>query len=128
MRLAEAAAVAIAFRAGEARRFRRRNARVEIDAAERYQAEGFAHHFDMPRRLPETDGEPDDRIDATTADGARWVVGVLLVAEVGDARGSNADRQDARPADVGDRIGKLAGAGTYTFRYIRSMLSLSSTT
>ena len=46
--------------------------------------------------------------------GLDWVVGVLLVAEVGDARGSNADRQDAGPADVGDRIGKLAGAGGRT--------------
>jgi hypothetical protein len=69
VRLVEAAAVAIAFRAGEARRFRRRDARVEVDAAERDQAEGLAHRLDMPCRLPEADGEPDDRIDAATADG-----------------------------------------------------------
>jgi hypothetical protein len=59
MRLVEAAAVAIAFGPREARGLRRRNARIEIDAAERYQAEGFAHRLDMPCGLPEADGEPD---------------------------------------------------------------------
>jgi hypothetical protein len=65
----------------------------------------------MSCRLPEADGQTDDRIDQATADGIGWIVGILLVAEVGDARTANADRQDAGPADIGDRIRKLAGAG-----------------
>ena len=114
VRLVEAAAVAVALRAGEARGFGRRDAGIEVDAAQRGQTERFAHHLHMPRGFPEADGQADDRIDAATADGAGRVVGVLLVAEVGDACAADTDRQDAGPADVGDRIGKLARAGRRT--------------
>ena len=109
--LVEAAAVAIAFRPCEPGRLGRGNTGVEVDAAQRDEAIGFPHHLDVAGRFPKANRETDDRIDAATAYRARRVVGVLLVAEVADAGAADADGQDAAPADVGDRVGKLAGAG-----------------
>ena len=73
VRLVERAAVAVAFGSREARRLGRRDAGVEVEAAERRQAERLANHLDVARRLPEADRQADGRIDAAAADGLRRV-------------------------------------------------------
>ena len=69
------------------------------------------------RRFQEPDRQADRRIHAATADRiARVVAVVLLSTEVGDRGAADGDGQQARPADVGQRIGELAGAGRHACR------------
>src|SRR5439155_11897973 len=98
------------------RGFGRRNARIETHAAQTYEAEGLTRHIDLPRRLPESYGEPNaNRCPGTNADRAGRILDILLPQARHGCR-ANRDRQHARPANVGDRIGELAGTRLRTDR------------
>ena len=99
-------------RAGGARPLRsfgRRNSGVEADAAQAHEAEWFACHVDLARGLPEADGEANaNRCPGANADRAGRIFDILL-PEAGHRCRPDRDGHHTRPANVGDRIGELAG-------------------
>src|SRR6202165_5255244 len=105
MRLIESAACG-AGGARPLRGFRRRNSRIQADAAQTHEAEGLKGPLDLPRRLPESDSETNAK-GWTYADRTGRVLDILL-PQGRHRYGSNRDGHHARPADIGDGIGKLA--------------------
>src|SRR5205823_6121491 len=99
VRLIEGPAVAVAFGAREASGLGRRDPGIEIETAQRWEAEGLSHRLDVTSRLPEADGQADGRVHPATAHRiARVDVVVLLAAEIGHRRVADGDRKNARPA------------------------------
>ena len=75
--------------------FRRRDARIEIDATEGHQAERFAHHFHVAHGFPKADGQADHRIDFARTNRTGRIGGVFLAAQVAQGDAAQGDRQDA---------------------------------
>ncbi len=82
-------------------------ARIELHAAEVDEAPRLHRDIGKPHRLPEPHGDPG----AQTAQAHRQVgiVGIGAVRRP-DLEPADRDREQARPADVGDRVDEFAGA------------------